>query len=210
MAVANLDESVARIQEQTGGEANDGAVGSFYREKEYSEILSAAKGEPVYLETDYCRIRVAGNRGEDQISRVQVTMPNGEVRISDEYNINRFPRAWDAFMRGEDLRPDGTLLEDCPAIPRERIAGLKKASVRTIEDLIGLPDRSLQRIGPDGRALQRAAQEFIKEHDAGEQALEELKALRAELAALKGAKDDGDNTSSGASNSRRAGSKKPG
>ncbi len=103
----------------------------------------------------------------------------------NEFHIKKYGKAWDAFLRGEDLKPEGILIEECPEIPRERLAGLKSADVRTVEELAGLPDRSLQRLGPDGRALQKAAQAYLESQSAPEKMAKELDQLREKYAELE-------------------------
>ncbi len=193
---ANPADSLERLQEQSGGQIVDQTVGCFCREKVYSEKLSADAGEPVYVTHDFCDIRVPGNAKGNHRELVRKTMPDGREIVVNEFHIKKYGRAWDAFLRGEDLRPEGTLLEECDAIPRERLAHLKSVDIRTVEELAHVPDRSLQRIGHDGRALQKAAQGYLAEHDAGARAEEEVKQLKAELEAMraemKGASTDGD------------------
>ena len=92
-------------------------------------------------------------------------------------------------------------MADCSEIPRERLAGLKAADIRTVEELAELPDRSLQRLGADGRALQKAAQAYLQEHDATAKLADDLKETQDELAALKAQlaekESNGDDTNSG-------------
>lgn len=178
-------ESLQRIQEQSGGEIVDGTVGTFCRERVYSEKLSAEAGEPVYMVHDYCDIRVPGNVRGNHRELIRKIFPDGREVIANEFHLKKYGRAWDAFLRGEDLKPVGTLIEDCDAIPRARLAGLKAADIRTVEELAQLPDRSLQRIGPDGRALQRAAAQYLEENSEQAKQAEELALLREKVAELE-------------------------
>lgn len=171
------NEGIERIQEQVGGEVVDGAVGYFVRERAYNQEMSTRADEPVFVLHDFCMIRVPG-RSTVEKQLVRKVLPDGtEVSVSD-YHQRRFPRAWDAFLRGEDLRPDGTLLEDCPAIPKERLPELKAAAVRTVEDLANLPDASVRRVGHDGFVLRQVAQDFLEEHN-------EVARLRERVAELE-------------------------
>ena len=186
-----LGESLQRMQEATGGEVRDGVVGKFESVPEYSETLSAAAGEVVNVIYDYCVIRVPGNANADQRQIVRKRFPDGREVLCGESYTRRFPRAWDAFLRGEDLRPAGTLLEECPAIPRARLPGLKAANIVTVEELIQLPDASLRRVGHDARALQHAAAVWLEDKHKPADMAAELSALKAELAAMKAAKPRG-------------------
>lgn len=170
------EQTLQRVQEQIGGQVVDQVIGTFERKQEYSDVLSAAVGKPVYIDHIYCKTRVPGNQHADHVELVEKHFPKVEdddgkllrdeskVLVTD-YPIRRFPMAWDAFLKGEDLRPDGTPLEDCEAIPKSRVAALKAASIKTVEELASIPDRALQRIGMDARALQKAAADYLKEND---------------------------------------------
>lgn len=175
--------SLSRIFEQTGGEIVDGTVGTFTSERHYDEKRSAEIGEPYFVQHDYCIIRVPGRAAAPQKQLVRKVFPAyGEVperKVQVEtYHCEKYPRAWDAFLRGEDLRPEGTPLENCDRIPRERVPELRAKAVRTVEELANLPDASLDRIGKDGRVMQRLAREYLDEHD-------ELAALRKRVAELE-------------------------
>ena len=186
--MSDLNQSLERLQEQSGGQIADGVVGTFVSEKQYNEVLSAEANEPIYVIHDYCNVRVPGNVNANHKALVRKRYPDGrEVVVTDNY-FTRFPRAWDAFLRGEDLRPVGTLIEDCAAIPRSRVPGLKAAEIRTVEELIHLPDASLRRVGLDARALQRAAAEWIEEQNKPADLMAEMERMRAEIEALKAPK----------------------
>ncbi len=189
-------EALERQQEQSGGQVADQVVGTFSREKVYLEELSAQAGVPVHAFFDYCYIRVPGNANANHKELVQKHYPEvknqqGEVIKKEsivmvtQSPLKKFPLAWDAFQRGEDLRPEGTMLEDCEAIPKERVAGLKAAHIRTVEELAALPDRSLQRIGMDARALQLAAQQYVTERDSTKKMQSELEETKAQIELLK-------------------------
>jgi hypothetical protein len=163
--MAALQETADRIQEQVGGETNDSVVGYFLRERVYSDELSAAAGEPVYIQQDFCLQRVPGRVGEPVKQLVRKVFPDGREIVVSEWHLRKYPRAWDAFLRGEDLRPAGMLLQDCPDIPKGRIAALKAAAIRTVEELAEIPDASLRRIGHDGMVLRDVAKRVIAERN---------------------------------------------
>lgn len=183
----NQDQILESIQQQSGGQVARGAVGTFERVKKYSEELSAQAGEKVDIFHDVCHIRVPGNKNADHKELVQKHYPDGRVILVGDHPIKRFPLAWDAFLRGEDLRPEGTMLSDCDAIPKERVLALKAAQIKTVEELAALPDRSLQRIGMDARALQKAAQKWLDEHDDQAKMAIEFDELKAKVAAMEAA-----------------------
>lgn len=194
-------EALERIQEQVGGQVVDQVVGTFYKEKVYLEAYSAKVDKPIHGHYTWCRVRVPGNVNADHVELVQKELPKVEtddgvvlrekdlITVTDG-PIKRFPLAWDAFLRGEDLRPEGTPIEECEDIPKERIAALKASHIKTVEELSALPDRSLQRIGMDARALQRAAQKWLEANDEQAKMAEEFKAMKEKVAELEAANGD--------------------
>ncbi|MGR8921005.1 MAG: hypothetical protein ACU85V_15425 [Gammaproteobacteria bacterium] len=210
MSGESRTEEAARLQAQVGGEVVENTVGTFEHEEVYSETLSAAAGEPVTIGYDYCHERVPGNMRANNRAIVRKHFPDGRVVMVAEWFTRRYPMAWDAFLRGEDLAQRGTLLEDCPAVPKNRLMALKAAQIRTVEELIALPDASLPRIGHDGRALVKAAQQWVEENDGQARMAERLAELEAELAAMKEKNADGDDLDGGAERSRGARARKAG
>lgn len=197
----NQEQTLQRVQEQIGGQVVDQVIGTFERKQEYSDVLSAAVGKPVYIDHIYCKTRVPGNQHADHIELVEKHFP--EVKDDDgktlreetkvlvtDYPIRRFPLAWDAFLKGEDLRPEGTPIEDCPAVPKSRVAALKAASIKTVEELASIPDRALQRIGMDARALQTAALAWLDENDEQAQLQETVAKQQAQIDQLLAAQEE--------------------
>lgn len=192
MEARALNETAERIQEQVGGETRDDVVGYFLRERVYSDELSAEAGEPVYIQQDFCLQRVPGRVGEPVKQLVRKIYPDGREVVVSEWHLKKYPRAWDAFLRGEDLRPDGMLLEDCSEIPKGRIAALKAAAIRTVEELASLPDASLRRIGHDGMVLRDVARGVVEARNS----TQTLQARIAELEQKLEAQTDGNSEQS--------------
>ena len=78
-----------------------------------------------------------------------------------EHDKERWPQHWEAYKKNEEPPINGVPLEDFPQItPAERMR-CKQLHIRTVEDLIDLPDAQLESLGGRGRALQKAAREYI-------------------------------------------------
>lgn len=191
---AHAEDSLSRLQKQTGGEVHDGVIGTFARERVYQEAASADAGEPVYTYQDVCYITVPGNARANvkHIVREYRGGLDAEPVVVDDIQMRRFPRAWEAFLKGEDLRPDGTPLEECSKLPPSRLAALRAVQIRTVEQLAELPDASLRTIGGDGRALRQIARDYMSEHGRQERLEREVEELKAKLAEVT---NDGDGNS---------------
>ena len=73
----------------------------------------------------------------------------------------RWPNHWEAYKKNEEPPIDGIPLEDFPQItPAERMR-CKTLHIRTVEDLCDLPDAQLEQLGGRGRALTKAAREYV-------------------------------------------------
>jgi hypothetical protein len=73
----------------------------------------------------------------------------------------RWPDHWEAYKKNEEPPIDGIPLEDFPQItPAERMR-CKQLHIRTVEDLCDLPDSQLDSLGGRGRALTKAAREYV-------------------------------------------------
>ena len=105
-------------------------------------------------------------------------------------------------MKGNDLKPEGCLLEDCPDIPKARIPVLKSLGIKTVEELANLHDRSLQNIGMDARVLQMAAKTFLEENNEAKRLADRVAELEAKLEAAEKNGDSKDDTAKRSSNSR--------
>lgn len=73
----------------------------------------------------------------------------------------RWPNYWEAYKKNEEAPIDGIPLEDFPQItPAERMR-CKQLHIRTVEDLCNIPDMQMEQLGGRGRALVKAAREYV-------------------------------------------------
>lgn len=141
-----------------------------------------------------------------------------------EADKERWPQHWAAYLANEEPPINGIPLEDFPQItPAERMR-CKQLHIRTVEDLVALPDSQLESLGGRGRALQKGAREYIAYRegiqitdleDENKELKEQMKALEKRLEELESGNSTTGNTKRRAgnkpakakrSNSRRAGS----
>ncbi len=78
--------------------------------------------------------------------------------------VEGFRRQFEAFLKGDELPPEGTPIKTWSAITREQVIRLLATNIRTVEELAATPDASLMtQIGLDGRTLRDTARAFIEE-----------------------------------------------
>lgn len=93
---------------------------------------SAKAGRPIFKDTEYVRIFSPGNK-DNVIDR-----PVGVV------DKKRFQRQYDAWKSGQEAPKEGTPLEEWPEITRSEVEEFKHFKIRTVEQLVEMPDTSAQ------------------------------------------------------------------
>jgi hypothetical protein len=133
-------------------------------------------GAPMFKDVDLIEIRVPGQK-------------NFVVHPVTQADVNRFPRHWKAYQDriGDEDYIEGTLLAEWPLITRSLVEELSFANVKTVEQLVAMPDANKgQFMGI--HTLVEKAKEWLARAAEGQAAsdLEEKLALRdAEIDELK-------------------------
>jgi hypothetical protein len=130
-------------------------------------VASAAQGRPIYFQQERVQIIQPGN-------------PNQPVMVvNDEYR-QRWPQQYEAFRRGEEVSVDGTPIEQWSYLPRNAVLELKALQLHTIEQIAGIPDSALSKLGMAGRNIRDMAKAYLDDADA--QAITSAALARAEKA----------------------------
>jgi hypothetical protein len=158
-----------------GSEANGGIRPRFYFEAVQDQLATAREGRPIFRQEERVELFMAGN---------PQTVP--VLRVTDEER-RRWPEAYDAFKKGEEVALQGTPLEEWPILNRAQVRELKALEIYTIEDIATMSDLATQR-GMGLMGLRGRARAFLD--DAAAMGLtEELTAendiLKSKIAALE-------------------------
>lgn len=117
-----------------------------------------------------------------------ITLPGGRtvipLRVTDEVRA-RYRAKYDAWKRGEDAPLDGMSLKEWPAITRAQAEEFWRHGVRTLEDLVGVPDSVLNQLGSGARTLQNKARAWLEQSRTAGIAAEEIAKLRRENQELR-------------------------
>lgn len=127
----------------------NGALVEFYRDAVQNNFKSAQEGRPIYDEKDFVRIQTPG----DTRTVIQ--------RIASDQDKQRFPKAWEAYLRGVELAQEGTPLEEWNLVSRSQTKELKHVGIATVEALASVSDANLQRMGPGYQQLRLRAQQYL-------------------------------------------------
>jgi hypothetical protein len=130
-------------------------------------VASAAAGRPIFVQHERVQIIQPGN-------------PNSPVLAVTDTERQRWPEQYAAFRRGEEVSVNGTPLEQWSYLPRNAVLELKALDLHTVEQLAGLPDSAIHKIGMAGRNIRDMAKAYLDDADA--QAITSNALARAERA----------------------------
>jgi len=157
----------------------------FYEGTVLDGPASEEAGHPVHMSHPFIRIHVPGD-------------PNTVIDTSvNDYYRNRFPDEYRRFMSGMESGIAGWSLKEWPVIGAAHVKNLEYLNIHTVEQLAGLTDAQVQKVGMGGidlRTKAKAALEAAKDGAAlsaqaakNQQLEDELAALKAQLNSLSDA-----------------------
>lgn len=123
----------------------------FFKDAIQNKALSEKEGRPIFEEKEMVKITLPGDRLMNWI---------GEV---DESHIKRWPQHYAAFKRGEERAATGTPLDQWPnsILTKARVAELKAMDILSVEELAGISDSLLPKMGMGSRELREEARAYI-------------------------------------------------
>ncbi len=137
-------------QFEAPGRGADQCIPLFRWEARQNQRRTTEEGRPIF----------------DQVPFVQILIPGDKNATVDrkvtEADKTRWPRQWEKFQQNSESPPEGTPLDQWPALSVSQIAELRALNILTIEALANLSDIGLQRIGPGARNFQRRAKAFLR------------------------------------------------
>lgn len=116
-------------------------------------IASAAAGRPIFVQHERVQIIQPGN-------------PNSPVLAVTDNERQRWPDQYAAFRKGEDVSVNGTPIEQWAFLPRNAVLELKAIDLHTIEQIAGLPDSAIHKIGMAGRNIRDMAKAYLDDAEA--------------------------------------------
>ena len=147
----------------------DGCVPLFYMREVQNKARSKVEGRICFDQKEYVEIFVPGEKH---------LRPNRPVTDEDK---RRWPAAYGQFQQTREETLDGTPVEQWPYLNRAQVAEMKANGIMTIEAIADIPDGLLDRLGRNGRDLQKRARQFLQPQSDTE------KELREQVVSLEGA-----------------------
>lgn len=182
--VEDLDTYERQVAKQAG------QVTAIFRRPKDEELRidkyqSAKHGRTVYVDEVMCEVRIPADNGRRPVFPAEAVWKKVQGRPITYRE--RFPKAWDAFKRGEAPLVEGTPIEVMPLTPAKK-AELKALAIYSVEQLAALDVNAITKMGPGGRDLVEQAKTFLKSQDIKPQVLAaENEELKRRIAALEAA-----------------------
>jgi len=117
----------------------------------------------------------------DDVTMIKIQVPNQQdcvPRPLQEKDKTRFPKSWQAFVTGKEAVEDGFPLEQWPQLTAGELKVCHANMIKTVEQLAGVADSAIHRLGQGGMGMKTRAQKFISN-------LGEVDTLREENRKLK-------------------------
>lgn len=166
------DSSFIRLAQSAGKPDDSTCIAKFFLKPRLLGLKSREAGRKIYEDREYVEIKVKGQ--DKQVVVKEVT----------EADIMRFPQAYLAFKNLAVVPATGTLLSDMEGVSPSMIERLAGLGVRTAEDVAGLTDEGLIRVGLGARELQNRCRAFLSK------STPEVQELKAQLEAEKQRNDE--------------------
>lgn len=139
--------SYTRTNGLAGG-PHDSTFPRFHFHPVEDPVATAAQGRPIFVQHERVQIIQPGN-------------PNSPVLAVTDNERKRWPDQYAAFMKGMEVSVHGTPIEQWSYLPRTAVLELKSLDLHTIEQIAGLPDSAVQKIGMGGRNIVEMAKAYL-------------------------------------------------
>jgi len=140
-------------------------------------------GRPIFDDREYVRIRFPADNKRELVAPAHEKHYVAHAKTQMTY-AQRFQGAYKAFKDNRDMEfVEGTPLAELTVLTEAKRAELRAQNVKTVEQLAGLPDPAMKRLGMGARDLVKAAQTYLEKAEG----MSEVAALKARIAELEAA-----------------------
>lgn len=121
----------------------------FYTDAVEMKALSEKEGRPIYQDMAHVRILIPGDTN------------NIIERRATDQDKRKYPNAWKRFEQNEASGHSGTPLEQWPQISRSQVKEAKYFEIHTVEQMAGISDTHISRLGMGFQDLRTKAQAYL-------------------------------------------------
>lgn len=156
----------------------------FFMKPVENPAKSKAAGRPIFEDREMVRIAFPGDNKREHVAPAHEVHYHSAARRQMTY-AERFAASYKAFKDANGEYVSGTPLAQLPFLTESRRAEFKAAGIKTAEQLAGLPDVTIKKMGMGTREFVTQAQAYLKaaagtsEVAAMQAQIDELKALLA-------------------------------
>ncbi len=140
-------------------------------------------GGLVMRDVDYVIVMQVGSKDTvekdalDWLNDLDRLAQNGNYPIEWAQHFRRQYESWKAGFAAPEL---GLSVRQWPSLSKAQAENLIAAGVRTVEDVAGMNEQTMQRVGMGARELQRKARAYLESRESNK-AAEQIAALQSEL-----------------------------
>lgn len=138
------------------------------------------EGRSIFDDVEYVRISFPADQKRELVAPANEMHYVSHAKEQMTY-AERFAGSYNAFKEENTDYVSGTPIDELPALTSAKKAELKTLKVRTVEQLAGLPDAAIKKMGMGARDMVEMAQAFL---DAAS-GTAEIADLRRQLAEMK-------------------------
>ena len=164
-------------------ELDKGLSVRFFMYPKENHRKSKEAGRPIFEDVEMVSIMAPGNRLTERTAPAHEIHYNGNISEQQTY-AERFAEAYEAFKRGVEEQLIGTPLSEMTCFTPAQIAEMRAKNVRTVEQLAGMSDTNIRKMGPNFRANVDAAREYLVKSSDNSTMAAEIEALRKKVAEL--------------------------
>lgn len=121
---------------------------------------SEEAGRPIFEDREFVRISFPADSKRELVAPAHEMHFVAHARAQMTY-AERFAASYDAFQGDVDNFIEGTPLTEAPFMTAAKVQELKALKVRSVEQLAGLPDSSMKKMGMGARDLRDKAIAFM-------------------------------------------------
>ena len=121
----------------------------FFRKSIQNNYLSEQEGRPIFEAQDFVHIQEPGERDYTE-------------RQARQDDMHRWPERWQAYQDGREQEQAGTPMATLFPTQPEIVDMLRALKITTAEQLAGLTEQGISRLGMGGRALVKKAKDFLE------------------------------------------------
>ena len=162
---------------------------------------SIAAGGMVMKDVDFVIVRQIGSKDTHEKNALEWLSDIDRSAASGQYPMEwarHFRDKYQAYKAGQDEPELGLSVKQWPSLSKAQVENLLSAGVRTVEDIAGMNEPTMRKVGMGARELQKKARTYLETRDANkatemitslqvavEAKDERIASLEARLAALE-------------------------